>query len=248
MTTMAIEQKNTASMQRDQSSMLHDVRLSVNEVVHTQREMLAFMSSATTSAPYAWAQPIVTAVPITGHNLHSDPSSSTSKSPETSLVQMCPFPECIVVSPKSCSATQSCRHMQVCQFCPSEDTRYLHIARHMQLFQQNPRVTSSNVCCWCGGKWEDAATPDARSRHRGACHQNVIVALQDPNRRLQVSKDLTAAWTEKSLSPCKRLRSVPEPHAPFSPPNSGLMGGWLELDGESSQLDDNSVVALDLLH
>jgi len=247
MATMAEEHKHTASMQLEQSTILHDVRQSVFDVVHTQRQMCAVLCGSTPSQPYACAQPqSAIAGPISGHNPHADSSSShnsQSKSPE-SLVQLCPFPECSVATHKSCTATQSCRHMQVCQFCPTEDTRYLLIAQHMQLFQQNPRVTSVNVCCWCGGKWLDAASPDARSRHRGVCHHKVIVALQDPNRREQVSKDLTAAWTEKSLSPCKRLRGIADPHAPFSPPISGIEAWSTTNAAESDLLVDGGFLNL----
>lgn len=149
---------------------------------------------------------------------------------------LCPFIGC-TATVHSCSAVKSLRHMQTCVYCPDPFYRYLHIAEHMSTFQKHPKVTSSEVCCWCAVHFDHAQSPDARSRHRFACRDKAKLSLevtfvicvntqalisdtiwQDPNTCLSMTNRLEACWAASNViepSPIKRNRSTSEA---FSPP------------------------------
>ena len=228
--TLAVQQSNAAAIQRTQCNMMQDVQESVKSVATVQRQMFMMMASPASeeSSPVVNVQGTHSTTAAAG-----SPQSSTS--PES--VKLCAFPECNVASPKSCSSTKSLRHMQVCVFCPQGHCRILHISRHMLQFQQHPRVTDVNVCCWCNGQWHDNVSPDSRSRHRRACHQRAIIALQDPNKSVQKALDLTASWSYSCLSPTKRSRASvyntpPSDCAAFSPPCGATCGPWINMEEE----------------
>jgi len=232
--TMAEKQSLAAAIQNTQCNVLHEVQESVKSVALAQRQMYMMMVSPASEE----SSPVIDAhgTHSTTTAVHGSPQSSTS--PES--VKLCAFPDCNVASPKSCSSTKSLRHMQVCVFCPAGDSRILHISKHMLHFQQHPRVTDVNVCCWCNGLWHSSVSPDSRSRHRRACHQRAIIALQDPNKCGQMALDLTAAWSNSCMSPTKRAResvpnTPPSSSAAFSPPCGASTVSGLNY----AEVDDN---------
>ena len=229
---MAVQQSQAAAIQNTQCNVLHAVQESVKSVALVQRQMYMMMVSPASEE----SSPVINAhgTHSTTTAVHASPQSSTS--PES--VKLCAFPDCNVASPKSCSSTKSLRHMQVCVFCPAGDSRILHISKHMLHFQQHPRVTDVNVCCWCNGLWHPTVSPDSRSRHRRACHQRAIIALQDPNKCGQMAHDLAAAWSNSCLSPTKRARATvpntpPASCAAFSPPYGASTVSGLNLTEEN---------------
>jgi len=151
-------------------------------------------------------------------------SQSKSSSPELGPIKICSFPDCSTLSPKDLSATLALRHMELCPFCSGQDTdRYLHIVQHMTLFQQYPRVTDVDTCCWCNVTWEAKVTPDSRSRHRKICHQTTLRQLQNPSESVAVTQRLIRIWTNTvpaSPSGLKRPRKEKEAVPPFSPPTN----------------------------
>jgi hypothetical protein len=91
--------------------------------------------------------------------------------------ELCPFAGCTATAHK-CTALSSLRHMQTCSHCPVPFYRYLDIAIHMSSFQKHPRVTSSEVCCWCAENFDPAQSVDSRSRHRSACRDKAKLCLE----------------------------------------------------------------------
>ena len=153
-------------------------------------------------------------------------SQSKSSSPELGPIKICSFPDCSTPSPKDVSATQALRHMELCPYFYGLDSdRYLYIVQHMALFQQGPRVTEIDTCCWCNVAWEAKVTPDSRSRHRKICHQTTLRQLLNPVECVAATQRLISIWTNTSpASPSglKRPRKEKEVVPPFSPPNIAL--------------------------
>ena len=156
---------------------------------------------------------------------------------------LCPFNGC-TATVYSCSAAKSLRHMQTCVHCPDPFYRYLNIATHMCTFQKHPKVTSSEVCCWCAVNFDQGQSPDARSRHRFACRDKAKYTLevtfvicvntqalisdtiwQDPNTCASMSNRLATCWAASIVmdpSPIKRMRPTSEA---FSPPVAAMAPG-----------------------
>lgn len=175
-------------------------------------------------------------------------SQSKSSSPELGPIKICSFPDCSTPSPKDVSATLALRHMELCPYCSGPDTdRYLYIVQHMTLFQQCPRVTDIDTCCWCNVTWEAKVTPDSRSRHRKICHQTTLRQLLNPVECVAATQRLISIWTNTapaSPSGLKRPRKEKEAVPPFSPPNNALdkekMSPWTynnNADGTGQDID-----------
>jgi len=249
----ALQQQSLAtSAQQHNAEIIEALRLEVREVVqmhrHTQdaiqdlalsqRELIASVASVHDS--------------VGSTSCHGSLQSSSSQSSSDNSI--CSFAGCVFNSAsKGCSAGKSLRHMQVCPCCPTQTCRYLAIAEHMLLFQQAPRVTETDTCCWCGDPFEADASRDVRSRHRSKCHAAAILDLKNPEVKDRRIKVLSATWTPPLGTPSKRVfdqasaeGSSQEEDLIFLPPPTpmGLANAFTACDLQSLSDDDFDFAAL----
>ena len=211
---LVVSQTQAAAAQQTQHEMIDALRLTVQDVVQMQRDTQDTLIVVVQSQRDVLAS-------VNSDSVGGSPSlrSLSSNSSDHSI---CSFSGCMLnTAAKSCSAGKSLRHMQVCTSCPTNACRYLAIAEHMMMFQQAPRVTETDVCCWCGVPFELDANPDARSRHRTKCHTAAILALKNPFLKDHMIQVLSTAWSPLNIaSPSKRDREGADTGSMFIPPQT----------------------------
>ena len=215
----ALQQQSLAtSAQQHQSVMIEALRVEVRDVVQMQRHSQDTINHLAQSQ-----QEFIASV----QDSVGTPSLQSLSSHSSSDNSICSFAGCMLNSAsKGCSSGKSLRHMQVCPCCPSSTCRYLAIAEHMMLFQQAPRVTETDTCCWCGEPFDTVVSRDFRSRHRTKCHAAAILDLKNPSVKDQRINVLAATWSPLMGTPSKRDRiekaeggsSSPEDECIYSPP------------------------------
>jgi len=244
----ALQQQSLAtSAQQNHAESIEALRMEVRDVVQMHRNTQASIQDLALShreliASVATVQDSVGSPSLNGSShgslqgsLHSSSSQSSSDN------SICSFAGCVFNSAsKGCSAGKSLRHMQVCPCCPTQTCRYLAIAEHMLLFQQAPRVTETDTCCWCGDPFEADASRDVRSRHRSKCHAAAILDLKNPEVKDRRIKVLSATWSPLLGTPSKRVfgqadaeGSSQEDGSCFSPPRTGLEPVFLAFELQS---------------
>jgi hypothetical protein len=246
----ALQQQTLAtSAQQHQSDIIEALRVEVRDVVQMHRHTQESIQDLALSQRALIASVASVHDSVGTPSLHGSLQSSSSHSSSDNSI--CSFAGCLLDSAsKGCSAGKSLRHMQVCPCCPTQTCRYLAIAEHMLLFQQAPRVTETDTCCWCGDPFEADASRDARSRHRSKCHAAAILDLKNPEVKDRRIKVLSATWSPLLGTPSKRVfgqadadGSSQEDGPCFSPPRTGLEPVFLAFELQSLSDDDFAFAA-----